>query len=77
MWNKALSTTALREVCYTKPYQHVAGTGDSAMAWKTCVSNLVEHRVDFEAFTVEKLLNHVRNLLKNRVDAAYNHYLNI
>ena len=63
-WNEFLSTFALREIYFTKPYQHESGTTESAKKWKECVVHLIEHRgEDFQSLTVDKLRDHIRNIL--------------
>ena len=66
-WNEQLSTIALREIYFSKPYQFVAGSTESAESWRLCVAELIKHKpVQFANLTVEKLRDHVRTALTKR-----------
>jgi len=66
MWNEQLSTIALREVYFTKPYQFPGGSAESAAAWKSCVEHLSVHP-EFVGVTLEKLRDHIRTSLAKRL----------
>ena len=65
-WNERLSALALREIYFEKPYQYVAGTPESATAWRTIFTRLNENYPNVFPETVEKVRDHVRGILKKR-----------
>ena len=65
-WNERLSTLVLREIYFEKPYQYVAGTPESATAWRTIFTRLNENYPNVFPETVEKVRDHVRGILKKR-----------